>query len=332
MVVTFGEILGRIHFKNDKLLLNGTRPELYFGGSEANVTAALSLWQTPSAHVTVLPDSLQGKAIVAHLQQFGLDTKYVLRKKGRLGIYYSFAGKGLRAPEVIYDRDYSAFAMLDSNWFSWTEILQNTTWFHWSGITPAISAQAAHTLAKALYQCQKSNITVSADINYRRTLWNYGKKPTEIMPELMAMSNIIIGAATDLANCTGITISENADAEEMDYEISKFFGSKKTISYSIRTHENASHQHIRGILRINGQTHLSRTYQLYPIQDRIGSGDAFVAGLIYAMLNEYQHDKAIEVATAAAALKHFIKGDILTSPWEEIESISQQQSFGKLLR
>lgn len=332
MFVSFGEILGRLHFDSDSLPSNRSSLKLYYGGSEANVASALATWGIPATHVTVLPNNKFGQGVKEHLQSFGVNTRYIQYASGKLGIYYSIYGSGLLAPEVIYDRQHSLFEQLNPDWFQWDEILSNASWFHWSGITPAISANAAKSLYDALKICMKRKVMVSADINYRRVLWKYGKHPTDVMPELMAMSNILIGSPSDFVNCTGMKVNETADIEETERVVSSYFGSKKIISYTERIHKNASEQTIQGFLQMNDHTFKSRIYNLYPIKDRIGSGDAFVAGLIYALLHSRDPSNVIETATVAAAVKHFIHGDVLTTPWDEIELLSKQQSFGKLLR
>jgi 2-dehydro-3-deoxygluconokinase len=238
----------------------------------------------------------------------------------------------LRAPHVVYDRFDSAFANLDPSAFDWNEILKDAKWFHWSGITPAISASAAKACKEAIAVARKKGITISGDINYRRVLWQYGKTPLEIMPELIAACDVLVGGLTDFENSLNIKASGANAFEKVCEQVQKKYPQVKKITTTQRETIDASHNKLQGLLWHGEKFSASKTYNLSPIVDRIGSGDAFMAGFIFKNLQQETDQQVVEFATAAAAYKHTISGDVLQASVEEVETIIRSENVGKLLR
>jgi 2-dehydro-3-deoxygluconokinase len=331
-VVTFGEVLLRLSAKDSQRLIQSNAFQVHYGGSEANVACTLSQWGVSSEHVSQFPGNDLGDAAIQSLRKFGVEISHSTRSPHRLGIYFLEHGNSLRAPMVVYDRFDSAFANLNPASFDWDKILSDAGWFHWSGITPAISASAAHACKDAISVARKKGITISGDINYRRVLWQYGKAPLEIMPELIAQCDVLIGGLTDFENSLNVKATGETAFETVCSEVQKKYPQVKKIAKTLRETHDASHNQLQGVLWSGKKLVHSKTYTLSPITDRIGSGDSFMAGFIYkAMRNESDQD-LIDFATAAAAYKHTIPGDVLQASVEEIGSITRNENIGKLLR
>jgi 2-dehydro-3-deoxygluconokinase len=331
-VVTFGEVLLRLSAKDSQRLPQSSGFDVHYGGSEANVSSVLSQWGVSSEHVSQLPDNDLGEAAMQSLRKFGVDVSHSTRSPHRMAIYYLEHGKSLRAPKVVYDRFDSAFANLDPASFDWDEILKDARWFHWSGITPAISATAAKACKDAITVARKKGITISGDINYRRVLWEYGKTPLQIMPELIEQCDLLVGGLTDFENSLNIRATGETAFEKVCNEVQKKYPQVKQIANTMRKTHHATHNELQGVLWDGKLLIQSKVYSINPIVDRIGSGDAFMAGLIYKSLTKAAHQEAIDFATAAAAYKHTIPGDVLHASAKEIESIVIEENIGKLLR
>jgi 2-dehydro-3-deoxygluconokinase len=327
--ISWGEVLLRLSASATERLANARNLDVIYGGSEANVACALAQWSIPSRHVTVLPDHAIGTAALQSLQRFGVQTDFIQRQAGRMGIYFLEHGVSLRSPQVIYDRFHSAFAEM-SQPFEWEKILADASWLHWSGITPAVSQAAADATRTALHAARKLNITISADINYRRVLWQYGKKPTDIMPELISLSDYLVGGVDDFNNCLGIALPNSF--EEVCPTVTQTYPNVKGIGNTIRQTHSASHQELQGLWWDSRSVTTSRNYSIDPIVDRIGSGDAFMAGLVYGLWHQHTPAQIIEFATAAAALKHTHHGDALHATVAEVAGLATNLNTGKLLR
>jgi 2-dehydro-3-deoxygluconokinase len=332
MIVSFGELLLRLSTMQAQRFQQAKAFEVTYGGSEANITSALALWGIPSAHVTVLPDNEIGEAASQLMRSYGLNTSFFRSGTGRMGIYFLEHGTSLRSPKVIYDRFNSAFSNLSKGEFDWDVILKGAKWFHWSGITPAVSQSAADACKEAIQTAKRMGITVSADINYRRVLWQYGMRPIDVMPELISMSDVIVGGITDFENCMGIKLAPDQSFEQACEKVKSQFPHIKTMANTFRVTHTSSHNELQGILWNGQDAEKTKNYFINPITDRIGSGDAFMAGLIYQSLKGAPNRQIIEFATAAAAYKHTIPGDVLVAPVEEIENCMNEQNIGKLLR
>lgn len=332
-VVTFGEVLLRLSGQQHQRLEQAAVFDVVYGGSEANVSIALSQWLNSTTHVTVLPENELGQAALQTLRKFGVDAQAIQLKPGRIGIYFLENGASVRASKVIYDRYDSAFARLEPTSIDWELILKNADWFHWSGITPAISASAAAACLDAVKTAKKMGIKISGDINYRRVLWQYGKSPRDIMPELIHHCDVIVGGKTDFENCLGIVPQGNEDPfVSTCKQVCEKFPAVKWIANTVRETIDASANTLTGIVYEGGAVHTSQTYTLHHIVDRIGSGDAFMAGLIHQLLRKASVSETIEFATAAAAFKHTIPGDALLATMDEVNQLVQGINIGKLLR
>lgn len=300
-----------------------------YAGSEANVASSLAILGIPSAHVTRFPEHDLGQAATQSLKRYGVNTQHIIYGDERLGVYFLENGAIHRASRIIYDRFDSAFAHIKPGMINWDDIMKQASWFHWTGITPAISQGAADVCYEAIQSARKHNVTISGDINYRRNLWQYGKSAKDVMPGLIESTDVVVAGIADMENCMGVTgdTFENACKAFM-----KANPNTKKIATTLRDSISSSHNKLKGILW-NGKTmSTSREYDLTHIVDRVGAGDAFMAGLIYSIINKKNDQQVIEFAVAAGALKHTIEGDVNLSTAEEIGNLVKGENVGKLLR
>jgi 2-dehydro-3-deoxygluconokinase len=328
-VVTFGEVMLRLSPTSSKRIVQAHEFDVTYAGAEANVASSCALFGFEAVHVTVLPSDEIGTAAIRELSSNGVTTKHIQRKEGRIGIYFYENAASLRSPKIIYDRFNSVFSEIEPGSVNWDEILQGADWFHWTGITPAVSAGAAAVCLEALKAAEKNNVCVSGDINYRRVLWKYGKAANEIMPELISYCDLIVGAHEDFKNCLHI---DEPDFEMACNKVADQFQSIKEIVTTTRETISSSHHFIEGMMWTKTGLLHSKKYELLPIVDRVGSGDAFMAGLIYSKLKSNDNQSALEFATAACALKHTIPGDVNTVSAREVEDLMADKNTGKLLR
>jgi 2-dehydro-3-deoxygluconokinase len=328
-VISLGDVMMRLSTRGHSRFVQADSFEVRYAGSEANVTAALAGWGTPAAHITRFPENDLGRAATEALQKCGVDTSYIIYGPERLGIYFLENGAMQRASRIVYDRFDSAFAHIKSEMFEWENIMQHASWFHWSGITPALSQGAADVCLKAIETARKFNVPVSGDINYRRNLWQYGKQPLNVMPALISMCDVVVGGSTDFENCLGIS---GNDFESVCKLVMKANPAVKKIATTERESISSSHNKISALLFTGKTLMKSKTYDLTHIVDRVGSGDSFMAGLIYGMLHSKTDADALEFATASCALKHSIEGDVNLCTVEEIEALVRDENVGKLLR
>lgn len=328
-VVSFGEIMMRLSPPPYKRFFQAKELEINYGGSEANVAVSLAHFGIHAEHITCFPENDFGKAALAHLQANGVATHHIVFGKERMGIYFIEHGAGHRSSKIIYDRFDSAFANLNPSSFNWPEIFAGASWFHWCGITPAISAMAAQACYEAIRAARKLGLKISADINYRRNLWQYGKGAKEVMPQLIAESDIVVGGLTDFENCMAI---KSSDFERACKEIQKKFPSVQKIANTERESIHATHQKLSAVLWSGNSLHRSKEYEITHVVDRVGSGDAFMAGLIYGLINNLQESETLDFAIAASVLKHSIPGDVNAVTIEEINALVKGENIGKLLR
>lgn len=300
-----------------------------YGGGEANVAAALAQLGLPATHVTCFPDNDLGRAAAAFFQKAGVNMSSAVFSGQRLGLYFMETGAGMRASKIVYDRFDSAFAKLQADWFDWPTIFANAQWFHWTGITPAISESAAQACLQAAKTARQMGLIVSADVNYRRNLWQYGKTAAEVMPELVAQCEVIVCTQGDAADMFSI---ESSSFETMARAMMQRFPNLKKVIATRRETMSASHNRLTGLC-FDGQNYIeSPTLDINPIVDRIGGGDAFIAGFIYESLQSSDTAKALHFATAASALKHTIEGDFNLVRAQEVAQIMAGDVSGRLLR
>jgi 2-dehydro-3-deoxygluconokinase len=328
-VVTFGEIMLRLTTPGNQRFTQSSRFDITYGGAEANVAVSLANFGTASTHVTRFPDNDLGTAATQSLQKCGVGTQHILYGKERMGIYFLENGSMQRASRILYDRFDSAFSHIKKGDVNWNEILKDASWFHYTGITPAISQGAADVCLEALQAANKLKVPVSGDINYRRNLWQYGKSARDIMPALIELTQVMIAGITDLENCLGISGKTFQEAAEQT--IKKYPGIQK-ITTTERESVSSSHNKIGAVLSDGKKMFHSKVYDLTHIVDRVGSGDAFMAGLIYGFLSKKDEQEALEFATAACAWKHSIEGDVNLASVSDIEALVKGENVGKLLR
>jgi 2-dehydro-3-deoxygluconokinase len=327
-VVTFGEIMLRFSTQAFSRFTQATAFDVTYAGAEANVAVSVAHFGISAVHVTRFPHNDLGEAATQQLRRYGVDTSFILYGEERMGLYFLENGAMQRASRILYDRFDSAFAHIKPGSIDWDSVLKDASWFHWTGITPAISQGAADVCLEALVAARKRGITVSGDINYRRNLWQYGKTALEVMPSLIEHCDVVIAGITDMQNCADIS---GSNFEKACVNFRNRFANVTKIATTHRESVSSSHNVISASLW-NGELSKSREYDLTHIVDRVGSGDAFMAGLIYARLKGKDDQQALEFATAACALKHSIEGDVNLVSVEEVDTLVKGENVGKLLR
>lgn len=327
-IITLGEVMLRLSPPGNERFFQTRSYDVEFGGSEANVGAAMAYWGLNVAHLTAFPDNEIGWAASGQLRRNGIDTRFIKNIPGRMGIYFLENGAMQRSSQVIYDRANSAFANYDGKDLDWDAIFDDASWFHWSGITPALSKECAGLTLEALKQARKRGVMVSGDLNYRSNLWKFGKAPHEIMPQLMEMTNVFIAGTRDFKQCLNEEFKNFSEVREMAFQR---FSELKYLVKTDRISQSSSHNTISAVLYDNKKSYASKTYELTHIVDRVGTGDAFAGGLIYGLLH-MKPKNAIEFAMAAGAIKHSVPGDILLCSLQEIHELASGEAVGKIKR
>lgn len=327
-IITLGEVLMRLSTPGHERFIQTHDYEVQYGGAEANVAASLAYWDQSVAHVCAFPAHDIGKAGIRYLRSAGIDTSFVFLREGRMGLYFFENGSMHRSSKIIYDRFYSAFSLFDGAEVDWDRVFDGADWFHWTGITPAISAATSNLCLSAVQAARRLGVRISGDINYRRNLWQYGKLPLEVMPELISHTDVIIAGLTDLENCLGI---HETDLVRACLEAQRQYPTIRYISTTHRESLGSTHNILSGVLWNGSELVSSRSFEMRNIVDRVGGGDAFMAGLIYGLL--YNDDVgALNFAVAASVLKHSIPGDANFVTVEEVEQLVKGENVGKLLR
>ena len=328
-VITLGEIMMRLSTPGNARFTQASNLNVLYAGSEANVAASLSLFGIKTSHVTRFPDNDFGAAATQTLQKLGVDTSYILYGPERMGLYFLENGSMQRSSRIVYDRFDSAFVHIKPGAVDWDVVFKDAGWFHWTGITPAISQGAADVCLEALQAAKKKGLVISGDINYRRNLWQYGKTALDVMPALIDFTNIVVAGVADMENCANIS---GDTFQEGCKNFMKRFPNVKKITTTFRDSISSSHNKLSAVLW-NGKDLLhSKEYDLTHIVDRVGSGDAYMAGLIYGLITEQTDQQALEFAVAAGAWKHSIEGDVNLATIAEIDALVKGENVGKLLR
>ncbi|HKJ80364.1 MAG TPA: sugar kinase [Prolixibacteraceae bacterium] len=341
-VVTFGEIMLRLSTPGYLRFSQSANYDATFGGGEANVAVSLSNYGIPVEFVTRLPDNDIGKACEMDLKRYGVKTSNIVWGGQRLGIYFLETGAVNRGSKVVYDRAHSAISEIEPGMLDWAEILKNARWFHWTGITPAISQNAADVCLEAIKMANELGVTVSCDLNYRKNLWKYGKSAGEVMPELVAGTDIILGNEEDAEKVLGIKPEGvdvnkgqvNAEAyESVSKQVMEQFPRCKKVITTLRGSIHAHHNSWSGTLWDGEKLYAAPTYDISHIVDRVGGGDSFMGGLIYGLLT-YKNDnqKVLNFAVAASALKHTIFGDFNQVTIDEVEKLMSGDGSGRVAR
>ncbi len=337
-IVTLGEIMLRLSPPGNKRLVQTDTFDVVFGGGEANVAVSLANYGHDACFVTRLPANEMGDAAIQQLQKYNVSPRYISRGGDRIGIYYLETGASMRPSKVIYDRQGSSIAMADITDFDFDLVFQGADWFHFSGITPAISDKAAALTLYALKAAKRHNVTISVDLNYRKKLWT-PEKAQKVMKDLMPYVDVCIGNEEDAELTLGFK-PDSADVgsgklpveayERIFSKMQEAFGFK-VIATTLRESFSASKNGWSGLLFAAGKFHRSRNYLIEPIVDRVGGGDAFSGGLIHGLLT-MNHAESIEFAVAASALKQTIPGDFNLVSITEVMNLVQGDQSGRVQR
>ncbi|MEW6402944.1 MAG: sugar kinase [Chloroflexota bacterium] len=355
-IVTFGEIMLRLAPPGFQRFTQARSFEAVYGGGEANVAVSLANFGEDVEFVTRLPKNELGDACLMSLRGYGIYTDHIARGGERIGIYFLETGAAQRASKVIYDRANSSFATIQPGTIEWKSVFQNADWFHWTGITPAVSQGAADVCREAIQCAREMGLTVSCDLNFRAKLWKWGKSAVEVMGDLVSMCDVALGNEEDAEKVFGIKAPESdvtagkVEADKYKFvceELAKKFPSLQTISITLRGSLSASHNTWSGVLwtrpaksqSSSGERsqradfYIAPTYNIIPIVDRVGGGDSFMGGLIYG-LRKYKDDpqQALNFAAAAACLKHSIIGDFNAVSVSEVETLMGGDASGRVSR
>ena len=343
-IVTFGEVMLRLATPGYQRFGQAGELIATFGGGEANVAVSLAHFGLDVQYVTRLPQNDLAEACLSDLHRHGVHTDHVIRGGERIGIYFLETGAVARPSKVIYDRTHSAIAEIAPGMIDWERVLEGADWFHWTGITPAISQGAAEVCWEAIEAARRLGVPVSCDLNYRKNLWKYGKTAAEVMPELVSGCNLILGNEEDAEKVFGIK-PEGFDASQTggDIDASRFwsvchqlmrrFPIAEKVAITLRGSVNANHNTWGGVLFDGINLYQSPRYDITHIVDRVGGGDSFMAGLIYGLLTWPDDDqRALDFAAAASCLKHTIYGDYNWVTVPEVENLMKGNGAGRVER
>ena len=342
-VVTFGEVMLRLATPGYERFSQAHRFDATFGGGEANVAVSLAQYGIDARFVTRLPDNDIARMCVSELRGLGVGVDDILYGGERIGIYYLETGAVARGSKVIYDRAHSSISEIGPGMVDWDKVLAGADWFHWTGITPALSQGAADACLEAIRAANRLGVKVSCDLNYRKKLWQYGKKASEVMPALVEGCDLILGNEEDAKKEFGIK-PEGFDAEKTGGEIDQTrfesvcrqlmarFPRCRKVAITLRGSINANHNTWGGVLFDGTTLWQSRRYDITHIVDRVGGGDSFMGGLLYGLLTYPTDQEAIEFAAAASALKHTIPGDYNRVTVAEVEGLVAGGGSGRVSR
>lgn len=337
-IVTFGEIMLRLMPEGYLRFLQADKFEATYAGAEANVAVSLANYGDEAEFVSKVPEHEIGQAAVNALKRYGVGVKHVARGGERLGVYYCEKGASQRPSKVIYDRAHSAIAEADKSDFDWEKILEGADWFHFTGITPALSDTLAEVCFTAVKEAKKRGITVSCDLNYRKKLWS-GEKAGKVMGGLLPFVDYLIANEEDAKDVFGIEadgsdiIGGKLNAEgyvSVARKLTEKF-SHKGVAITLRESKSANDNDWSGMLFTGGKAYFSKKYSVH-IVDRVGGGDSFGGGLVHALVNGFSPDCAIEFAVAASCLKHSIQGDFNLVTEKEVNSLIGGDGSGRVQR
>ncbi len=337
-VITFGEIMMRLNPEGYLRLVQAPRLEMTFAGGEANVAVSLANYGLEAAFVTKVPAHEVGQCAVNSLRQYGVDTSEMVRGGSRLGVFFCEKGASQRASKVIYDRADSAIALARREEFDWERIFKGADWFHWTGITPALGGELPAICMDACKAAKKLGLTVSCDLNFRKKLWT-SEQAGKVMAELMPYVDVCIANEEDAKDVFGIEAANtDINAGKLDHEgyvsvakqLCDRFGFKK-VAFTLRGSISATDNDWAGMLYSDGAAAFSPTYRVH-IVDRVGGGDSFGGGLIYALLSGKNDQEAINFAVAASCLKHSVEHDFNMMSVAEVEALAQGNASGRVQR
>jgi 2-dehydro-3-deoxygluconokinase len=341
-IVTFGEIMLRLSPPGFQRFSQARSFDVIYGGGEANVAVSLANYGLPVDFVTRIPKSDIGEACLTFLRQYGVGVDKIVRGGERLGIYFLEMGSMQRGSKVVYDRAYSSISTVEPGMINWQAVFADADWFHWTGITPAISAGTAAVCLEAVKAAKEMGLTVSCDLNYRKNLWKWGKSPSEVMPKLVSYCDVAIGNEEDADKVFGIKAPESDVAagrvEANQYrnvceKLNERFPNLETIAITLRGSVSASFNTWSGVLWHEKEFYEGLKFDITHIVDRVGGGDSFMGGLIYGLRtygDDYQ--KALNFAIAASCLKHSIFGDFNLVTVSEVEKLMGGDASGRVSR
>ena len=340
-VVTFGEIMLRLAPPNLERILQTGNFIATFGGGEANVAVSLASFGMTTAYVTVLPPNNPiADAAIAELRRCGVRTEHIVRRPGRMGIYFLETGANQRPSKVVYDRDNAAIAIAPPGSIDWDKAFEGAAWFHITGITPALSATAAELSLESVAKARAKGLTVSCDFNYRKNLWKYGKSAPEVMRRLVEYVDVGIANEEDCQKALGVKLDVDVESGALDVEkyrkmsdkVLAEFPNLKMLAITLRESKSANHNGWSACLNDRNHFLVSRKYEITHIVDRVGGGDSFSGGLIYGLLNLEGKQDALEFAVAASCLKHSIPGDFNRFSVEEVNALIKEGGSGRVQR
>lgn len=331
-VLCFGELLLRMPPANAGEWLRVNQMPVFVGGAELNVATALATWKIPVKYCTALPANIISKDITEYLEQKNIDTSPIIYSGERIGLYYLKEGADMKSPENVFDRKYSSFSTLETGKVDWDSILDNVSWFHFSAIAPAVSESAAALCAEVLAVAHKKNITISVDLNHRSLLWKYGKQPIDIMPNLVKYCDVIMGNIWSANTLLGVPIESDISSQssQTDYlyhatnsanHIFQSFPKCKWVANTFRFDQSSTSITYYATLNTKANQSVSPIFKTESIVDKVGSGDCFMAGLIYGISSKHQSEDIIGFAAAAAFGKLQEKGDATKNDVENIYNI-----------
>ena len=343
-VITFGEIMMRLATPGYERFCQAGQFNISFAGGEANVAVSLANYGIDTEFVTRLPENDLATSCVKELRKYGVGTSHIVYGGERLGIYFLETGAVARPSKVIYDRAHSSVSEIRPGMIDWASVFEDAGWFHWTGITPAISQGAADVCREAIAEARKRGITVSCDLNYRKNLWKYGKTAAEVMPDLVSGCDIILGNEEDAEKVFGIKpegfdVTATAGAvngaafESVCTQLMQRFPVARKIIITLRGSVNANHNTWGGVLWDGTRLYQSPRYDITHIVDRVGGGDSFMGGLIYGLLTYPGDDQqALHFAVAASCLKHTVYGDFNMVTVKEVETLMRGDASGRVSR
>ena len=341
LIATFGEVMLRLSPRGFERFLQTPEFSATFGGGEANVAISLAQLGAAARYLTVLPEANPlAESFLGELRRFDVDASRIVRGPGRMGIYFVETGANQRPSKVLYDREHSAMARAQCGAIDWKSALEGATWLHVTGITPAISASAAELTLEGLRQARQQGIQISCDLNFRKNLWKWGKSATEVMPEMIRLSDVCIANEEDCQKCLNIHVDIDVESgslerekyAEMSERVLAAFPHLKYLAITLRESKSASHNGWSACLYTGTDFMLSRHYDITHIVDRVGGGDSFAAGLIYGLTHLPTPGEALEFAAAASALKHSIPGDFNRISAADVQALITSGGSGRVDR
>ena len=322
-IITFGEVLMRLTPEHYATFAQTKSLSMEFGGGEANVGITLAYLGEKSHHVTAFPDNYLGRSCTQFLRHHWLETEAIQYNDGRMALYFVEQGVVHRPSRVVYDREATSFSRIDRETFDWNNILADANWLHWTAITPAIASGPAASLKLALEAASSKKTKVSCDLTYREQLWKDGRQPHKVLPQLLRHVQVLMGSPFDFAKALGRDELAEKDFEEAAAFMMQQYPNLEVVADKIRNTKHASHYTIEGIIWNGKEKITTEVIDIPQVVERIGSGDAFAAGLIYGLLYYDDHQEALRFGAATCALKHTLEGDICPVRLDDVKRVMQ---------